>query len=65
MSANSQQTELWVWAAEPPLSPAEFWAYKHVRMGPYGVRQFARMNGRSPGTIGNLLHRADEKLGRK
>lgn len=29
----------------------------------YGVREYARKTGRSPGTVGDLLDRARDKLG--
>jgi len=50
---------------EPDLSPltdAEREVYEAVGMGQYGPREYARKTGRSPGTVGNLLCRAREKL---
>ncbi|WP_336358541.1 helix-turn-helix transcriptional regulator [Haloarcula sp. CGMCC 1.6347] len=50
---------------EPDLSPltdAEREVYEAVGMGQYGPREYARKTGRSPGTVGNLLGRAREKL---
>lgn len=50
---------------EPDLSPlteAEREVYEAVGMGQYGPREYARKTGRSPGTVGNLLRRAREKL---
>ena len=51
---------------EPDLSPltdAEREVYEAVGMGQYGPREYARETGRSPGTVGNLLRRAREKIG--
>lgn len=50
---------------EPDLSaltPAEREAYEAIRCGRMGVREFARNTGRSPGTVGNLLRRAESKM---
>ncbi|WP_420182139.1 helix-turn-helix transcriptional regulator [Haloarcula sp. KBTZ06] len=50
---------------EPDLSPltdAEREVYEAVGMGQYGPREYARKTGRSPGTVGNLLRRAREKV---
>ncbi|MBX0304744.1 RNA polymerase sigma factor [Haloarcula salinisoli] len=50
---------------EPDLSAlteAEREVYEAVGMGQYGPREYARETGRSPGTVGNLLRRAREKL---
>ncbi|KAA9405943.1 sigma-70 family RNA polymerase sigma factor [Haloarcula sp. CBA1131] len=50
---------------EPDLSSltdAEREVYEAVGMGQYGPREYARKTGRSPGTVGNLLGRAREKL---
>ncbi|QCP91925.1 RNA polymerase subunit sigma-24 [Haloferax sp. wsp5] len=50
---------------EPDLSPltdAEREVYEAVGMGQYGPREYARRTGRSPGTVGNLLARAREKM---
>ncbi len=44
------------------LTPAERHAYTAVELHDYGVREFARSTDRTPGTIGNLLHRARNKL---
>lgn len=45
------------------LSDAEYVAYQAVENEGYGVREYAREAGRSPGTVGNLLRRARRKLG--
>ncbi|QDX39853.1 sigma factor-like helix-turn-helix DNA-binding protein [Salarchaeum sp. JOR-1] len=45
------------------LTEAERDAYQSIREGEYGVREFARETDRAPGTVGNLLARADAKLG--
>jgi len=47
------------------LTDAEREAYVAVERGDCGVREFARRTGRSPGTVGNLLARAREKLGQE
>ncbi|MDS0279384.1 sigma-70 family RNA polymerase sigma factor [Halomicroarcula sp. S1AR25-4] len=50
---------------EPDLSPltdAEREVFEAVGMGRYGPREYARETERSPGTVGNLLRRAREKL---
>ena len=50
---------------EPDLSPltdAEREVYEAVGMGQYGPREYARETNRSPGTVGNLLRRAREKI---
>ena len=50
---------------EPDLSvltPAEREAYRACRIEGIGVRQFARETDRRPGTVGNLLARAEQKL---
>ncbi len=44
------------------LTPAEREAYVACRENGEGVREFARRTDRRPGTIGNLLRRAEEKL---
>jgi DNA-binding CsgD family transcriptional regulator len=44
------------------LTPAERDAYNAVRRGEYGPREFARQTDRSPGTVSNLLARAEQKL---
>ncbi|WP_115863358.1 sigma factor-like helix-turn-helix DNA-binding protein [Halorussus litoreus] len=44
------------------LSRAERQAYLACAEGETGVREFARETGRSPGTVGNLLGRARDKL---
>ena len=46
------------------LSPAERKAYVAVRLNGVGVREHARTTDRSPGTIGNLLRRAEKKFER-
>jgi DNA-binding CsgD family transcriptional regulator len=45
------------------LTPAELDAYLTCEIGTVGVREYARRSGRSPGTVGNLLAQAREKLG--
>ena len=45
------------------LSDAERDVYQAIEQDGYGVREYARKTGRSPGTIGNLLQRARGKLG--
>lgn len=45
------------------LSPAQRKAYLACEKGEYGVREFAREIGRSPGTVGNHLRRARDRLG--
>ena len=50
---------------EPDLSmltDAEREVYEAVGMGKYGPREYARETERAPGTVGNLLRRAREKL---
>lgn len=44
------------------LTDAEREALEAVEEDGYGVREYARKTGRSPGTVGNLLARAEEKL---
>jgi len=36
--------------------------YQAVEHGEYGVREFARRTDRQPGTVGNLLARARERI---
>lgn len=60
----SNQTSLFEY--EPDLSvltDAEREAYEAVRVDGAGVREYARRTDRRPGTIGNLLARAERKLG--
>ena len=45
------------------LTSAERKAYVAIRINGVGVREFARATDRAPGTVGNLLQRADRKLG--
>lgn len=50
---------------EPDLSEltdAERDVYEAVGMGQYGPREYARETDRSPGTVGNLLRRARQKV---
>jgi DNA-directed RNA polymerase specialized sigma24 family protein len=55
-----EETSLGVYS----LTDAERRAYLSCRdPGGFGVREYARETGRSPGTIGNLLARAERKLG--
>ena len=44
------------------LSEAEREVYRAVEWGHYGPREYARRTGRAPGTVGNLLARARQKL---
>lgn len=43
------------------LTKAEREVYAAVEQGEYGMREYARETGRSPGTVGNLLDRARRK----
>ena len=45
------------------LSPAELDAYLTCELGDVGVREYADLSGRAPGTLGNLLRRARDELG--
>lgn len=45
------------------LTEAELDAYRNVEIEGVGPRELARRTDRSPGTVGNLLRRAREKLG--
>ena len=45
------------------LTTAERRAYVAVRLNGVGPREHARATDRSPGTISNLLARAERKLG--
>ena len=45
-----------------PLTDAEREAYVACRENDVGVREFARRTDRRPGTIGNLLSRAEARL---
>ena len=44
------------------LTDAEREVYEAVERGEYGVREYARRTDRQPGTVGNLLARAREKV---
>ncbi|WP_459191566.1 sigma factor-like helix-turn-helix DNA-binding protein [Halosimplex sp. J119] len=44
------------------LSEAEREVYEAVEQDGYGMREYARKTGRSPGTVGNLLRRARRRL---
>ena len=44
------------------LTEAERKAYVACRINGVGVREQACFSGRSPGTVGNLLRRAEDKL---
>ncbi|MFC4247249.1 sigma-70 region 4 domain-containing protein [Natribaculum luteum] len=44
------------------LTEAEREAYVACRENDVGVREFARRTDRRPGTVGNLLRRAEDKL---
>ena len=46
-----------------PLSDAQREVYEAVEQDDFGVREYARKTGRSPGTVGNLLQRARRRLG--
>ncbi|NLV08823.1 MULTISPECIES: sigma factor-like helix-turn-helix DNA-binding protein [Halomicrobium] len=46
-----------------PLSDAQQEVYEAVEQDGFGVREYARKTGRSPGTVGNLLRRARRRLG--
>lgn len=58
----------WLTIGETPdvdldrLTPAELDAYLTCELGDLGVREFARGTDRAPGTVGNLLRRARNKL---
>ena len=45
------------------LTPAELDAFLTCELGDIGVREYADLTGRAPGTVGNLLARAREKTG--
>ena len=45
------------------LTSAELDAYLTCELGDRGVREYARLTDRAPGTVGNLLRRAREKAG--
>lgn len=47
------------------LTKAERRAYVAIRMNGAGVREHARVTDRSPGTVGNLIRRAETKLGER
>lgn len=44
------------------LTEAEREVYIAVEEGEFGPREYARETDRSPGTVGNLLNRAREKI---
>lgn len=44
------------------MTEAEREVYMAIENGSYGPREFARRTERSPGTVGNLLRRAREKI---
>jgi len=44
------------------LTAAEREVYEAVEEDGYGVREYGRRTGRQPGTVGNLLARARDKL---
>jgi DNA-directed RNA polymerase specialized sigma24 family protein len=44
------------------LSDAQREVYEAVEQDGYGMREYARKTGRSPGTVGNLLRRARRQL---
>jgi len=45
------------------LTDAEREVYQAVEQDGIGPREYARKTGRSPGTVGNLLSRARQKVG--
>jgi len=56
-------TTLRQWSTDlSELTDAEREAYRACRARNEGVRAFARRSNRAPGTVGNLLARADQKL---
>ncbi|WP_459194735.1 sigma factor-like helix-turn-helix DNA-binding protein [Halosimplex sp. J119] len=44
------------------LSDAQREVYEAIEQDGYGMREYARKTGRSPGTVGNLLRRARRRL---
>lgn len=44
------------------LSESQREVYRAIEEGGYGMREYARETGRSPGTVGNLLRRARRRL---
>jgi len=66
VGVSAEQTSLNTYVGNEllELTPAEREVYREVERGDYGVREFARATDREPGTIGNLLRRAREKIGR-
>ena len=44
------------------LSDAQREVFEAVEQDGYGVREYARRTDRSPGTVGNLLRRARQRL---
>lgn len=63
-SLPDEQATLGEYAADlSALTPAEREAYEDIRQGRFGPRAYARETERSPGTISNLLARAEAKLG--
>jgi len=44
------------------LTDAERDVFEAIEKGEYGPREYADETGRSPGTVGNLLRRARDKL---
>jgi len=61
---SAQQTTLYDY--EPSvddLTDAEYRVWMAVEDQDWGVREYARETERSPGTVGNLLRRAREKMG--
>jgi len=63
---SAKQSRLSAFEREGPnlsvLTDAEREVYEAVEHGDYGPREFARDTGRSPGTVGNLLARARDRL---
>lgn len=48
--------------AKASLTAAEREVYEAIEEDGYGVREYGRRTDRQPGTVGNLLSRAREKL---
>lgn len=65
LDAKNDGRQVFLSAFEPDLSgltEAERDAYETCVLGDTGVREHARETGREPGTVGNLLARAREKV---
>ncbi|WP_254524839.1 sigma factor-like helix-turn-helix DNA-binding protein [Natrinema caseinilyticum] len=59
---SSEQATGRLWSDLSALTEAEREAYVACRENGVGVRELARRTDRRPGTIGNLLSRAEAKL---